>query len=153
MKTIIKSFAQLTNEELYEILKLRIEVFIVEQNCPYQDIDGLDRQCLHAYLQDDDGVIQAYVRILPPGLKFTVASIGRVISCTRRQGLGTKIMKTAISYIFDNYATANIMIEAQVYAKNFYELLGFVCCSDIFLEDDIPHVRMILNKDDLSTQR
>lgn len=150
MKTIIKSFAQLTNEELYEILKLRIEVFIVEQNCPYQDIDGLDRQCLHAYLQDDDGVIQAYVRILPPGLKFTVASIGRVISRTRRQGLGTKIMKTAISYIFDNYETSTIMIEAQVYAKHFYQLLGFSCCSDIFLEDDIPHVQMIISKDELS---
>ncbi|MCI5774488.1 MAG: GNAT family N-acetyltransferase [Erysipelotrichaceae bacterium] len=143
MQTIIKHFNQLTVQELHEIYHLRVSVFVVEQKCPYQEIDDIDPLCYHAYLKED-GKIVAYIRLIAPGIKFDDASIGRVISIQRRKGYGTLLMKEGIKFIKDNFATSSITIEAQQYAINFYQQVGFETISKPFLEDDIPHVKMRL---------
>ena len=141
METIIKSFAELSTIELYEIYKARVDVFVVEQNCSYPEIDELDLCSIHIYLKDEEG-LQAYLRVIPPGLKWQEASIGRVLTKKRGTGLGFQIVSTAIEFIEKNYSVS-IRIEAQVYAKIFYEKLGFKQCSETFLEDGIPHIQMI----------
>ena len=96
MELMIKRFDALTVDELYEILRLRMDVFVVEQTCPYPDIDGRDPVALHIFLRDDGGMIQAYLRLLPPGQTFETVSMGRVIARQRRQGLGSKIVAAGI---------------------------------------------------------
>ena len=91
----VKTFDQLTLEELYEILRLRVDVFVVEQQCPYPEIDGKDREALHVFARDQEG-IQAYLRVLRPGVSFSEASLGRVISRRRRQGLGTQLLQRGL---------------------------------------------------------
>lgn len=145
MKLVTKTFDELTTAELYEIYKLRISVFVVEQNCPYQEIDDADKTAIHLWQQDEDG-IQAYARALPPGAIFPEASIGRVIAAKRRSGLGTQIVSAAIQTIKEKFHTQTIKIEAQTYVKSLYEKLGFTQISDQFLEDDIPHVMMEYKK-------
>lgn len=145
MELIIKTFHQLTVEELFEIYKLRISVFVVEQNCPYQDIDEADKTAIHLYLKDKDG-IQAYARVLPAGTVFEEVSLGRVIAKKRRIGLGTKIVSAAIDTAYARFHATSIKIEAQVYAKGLYEKLGFQQKSEPFLEDGIPHILMELKK-------
>ena len=141
MKQYIKRFDELTSAELYEILKLRNAVFIVEQNCAYQDIDGLDETAYHMWLEDENG-IEAYVRLLPPGVRFDDSVIGRVIAVRRRSGVGSQIVRTAQSAVREVFGTDSVTIEAQVYAREFYEKLGFVQQSDEFDEDGIPHILM-----------
>ena len=141
MKQYIKRFDELTSAELYEILKLRNAVFIVEQNCAYQDIDGLDETAYHMWLEDENG-IAAYVRLLPPGVRFEDSVIGRVIAVRRRSGVGSQIVRTAQSAVREVFGTDSVTIEAQVYAREFYEKLGFVQQSDEFDEDGIPHILM-----------
>ena len=145
MKLVTKTFDELTIAELYEIYKLRISVFVVEQNCPYQEIDDADKAAIHLWLQDENG-IQAYARALPPGATFPEASIGRVMAVKRHCGLGTQIISAAMQTIQEKFHTQTIKIEAQTYAKSLYEKLGFVQISDQFLEDGIPHVMMEYNK-------
>ena len=145
MELITKTFDELTTAELYEIYKLRIAVFVVEQNCPYQEIDDADKVAIHLWLQDENG-IQAYARALPPGAIFPEASIGRVIAAKRHCGLGTQIVSAAIQIIQEKFHTQTIKIEAQTYVKSLYEKLGFVQISEQFLEDGIPHVMMEYNK-------
>lgn len=145
MKLVTKTFDELTTAELYEIYKLRISVFVVEQNCPYQEIDDADKTAIHLWLQDEDG-IQAYARALPPGAIFPEASIGRVIAAKRRSGLGTQIVSAAIQTIKEKFHTQTIKIEAQTYVKSLYEKLGFTQISDQFPEDGIPHVLMEYKK-------
>lgn len=145
MKLVTKTFDELTTAELYEIYKLRISVFVVEQNCPYQEIDDADKTAIHLWLQDEDG-IQAYARALPPGAIFPEASIGRVIAAKRRSGLGTQIVSATIQTIKEKFHTQTIKIEAQTYVKSLYEKLGFTQISDQFLEDGIPHVLMEYKK-------
>ena len=145
MKLVTKTFDELTTAELYEIYKLRISVFVVEQNCPYQEIDDADKVAIHLWLQDEDG-IQAYARALPPGATFPEASIGRVIAVKRRSGLGTQIVSATIQTIQEKFHTQTIKIEAQTYVKSLYEKLGFTQTSDQFLEDGIPHVLMEYKK-------
>ena len=145
MKLVTKTFDELTIAELYEIYKLRISVFVVEQNCPYQEIDDADKAAIHLWLQNENG-IQAYARALPPGATFPEASIGRVMAVKRHCGLGTQIISAAIQTIQEKFHTQTIKIEAQTYAKSLYEKLGFVQISDQFLEDGIPHVMMEYNK-------
>ncbi len=144
MELIIKDFYQLTNDELYDILKLRVEVFVVEQNCPYQDIDDYDKQAIHVYYKEN-GKIQAYIRVFPENVTYEEASIGRVISIKRRCGLGTQIMKVGINLIKDRFKSNKIKIGAQLYAREFYGNLGFVQSSDVYIEDGIPHIKMILD--------
>ncbi len=141
MKQYIKRFDELSTAELYEILKLRNAVFIVEQNCAYQDIDGLDETAYHMWLEDENG-IAAYVRLLPPGVRFDDSVIGRVIAVRRRGGVGSQIVRTAQSAVREVFGTDSVTIEAQVYAREFYEKLGFVQQSDEFDEDGIPHILM-----------
>lgn len=145
MKLIKKHFTNLIIQELHAIYKLRISVFIVEQNCPYQEVDDADKDAYHIWLEDEEG-IQAYARILPPRTTFKEASIGRIIAKKRRCGLGTQIVKEAIKTAKEEFGAETIKIEAQVYAKSLYEKVGFVQKSEPFLEDGIPHILMEYKK-------
>lgn len=141
MELILKHFRELTLDELADIYRLRVSVFVVEQNCPYQEIDAADKTAYHLYLKDEDG-IQAYARVLPPGTTFETCSIGRVLSKKRRCGLGTQIVNAAIAASKEKFSADIITIEAQVYARSLYEKAGFIQISDEFLEDGIPHILM-----------
>lgn len=143
MELIVKHFSELSAEELFEIYRLRVSVFIVEQRCPYQDVDDADRTAYHLWLRDENG-IAAYARLLPPGVTFPTAAIGRVIAVRRRCGLGTRIVDAAINAAREKLSADVITIEAQVYARSLYEKAGFVQTSEEFLEDGIPHVQMQL---------
>ena len=144
METFVKTFYELTVDELYEILKLRADVFVIEQQCIYPDIDQKDRHALHVMVKDKEEIV-AYLRVLEKGISFEEVGIGRVISKYRRKGFGTLALKAGIQAAKEIYHADQIVIEAQTYAKTFYELQGFVQCSDEFLEDGIPHIKMILN--------
>ncbi len=142
-----QSFFSLSVEELYAILALRSEVFIVEQNCPYQDLDGKDSNSIHILGLDDVGNLVSYCRLLPPDLAYPgYSSIGRVITSmsVRGTGEGKKLMEFAIQLIRQLYPDADVKISAQCYALPFYEALGFVAIGDVYLEDDIPHQAMVL---------
>lgn len=143
MELVVKHFSELSAEELFEIYKLRVSVFIVEQSCPYQDIDDADKSAYHVWLRDEDG-IEAYARVLPAGVAFPTAAFGRVIAVKRRCGLGTKIVAAAIETAMDKLGADMITIEAQVYARSLYENLGFRQTSEEILEDGIPHIQMQL---------
>ena len=143
MELIVKHFSELSSEELFEIYKLRVSVFIVEQACPSQEVDDADKSAYHVWLQDEDG-IEAYARVLPAGVAFPTAAFGRVIAVKRRCGLGTKIVAAAIETARDKLGADMITIEAQVYARSLYENLGFRQTSEEFLEDGIPHIQMQL---------
>ena len=145
MQISVKSFGELGVDELYEILKLRVDVFVVEQKCPYPEIDGKDRDSYHVIIRDEEG-IAAYARVLEPGLSFKEASIGRVITRMdkRGSGLGAQLMQESIRVARTHFDTPGIRIEAQVYARGFYERQGFVKSSDEFLDDGIPHIEMYL---------
>jgi ElaA protein len=138
----LKRFEELTTTELYEILRVRAEVFVVEQTCIYQDLDNLDRDAFHLWLEDD-GNILSYCRILAPGVKFSDASsIGRVISSKRALGYGKRIVDFGIEQAKSLYKEHPIRIEAQKYAEDFYKKCGFTTVSGIFLVDGIDHVEM-----------
>lgn len=141
MELICKHFTQLTRDELFQIYKLRVSVFIVEQQCAYPEIDDADQSAYHLWLQDGDG-IAAYLRVLPPGTTFDAASIGRVIAVKRRQGLGSRIVAEGVRTARERFGAQTITIEAQTYARGLYERAGFVQTSEEFLEDGIPHIRM-----------
>ena len=141
MELILKHFRELTLDELADIYRLRVSVFVVEQNCPYQEIDAADKTAYHLYLKDEDG-IQAYARVLPPVTTFETCSIGRVLSKKRRCGLGTQIVNAAIAAAKEKFSADIITIEAQVYARSLYEKAGFIQISDEFLEDGIPLILM-----------
>ena len=143
MEFYVKHFDELTADELFRILKLRVEVFVVEQNCPYREVDEKDRGAYHVWLEDEDG-IEAYLRVLDRGASFPEASLGRVIAVKRRQGLGTKIVREGIRVAREKFGADAITIEAQTYAAKLYENLGFRQTSEEFLEDGIPHIRMEL---------
>ena len=141
MDLVSKYFTDLTTRELYEILKARSAVFVVEQNCVYQDIDGMDPESLHVFFEDD-GRIAAYLRafVKEPG----VVQMGRVLTVDRRVGLGGKLLKAGIEEIRERFHPQKIYIEAQSYAVGFYTREGFRVTSEEFLEDGIPHVKMEL---------
>ena len=143
MELVIKHFSQLTIQELYDILALRVSVFVVEQDCPYQELDGHDKDAYHVWLQNDDG-IQAYLRVLDKGVTMNEVAIGRVVTRQRRIGLGTKILNIGIEVAKEKYSANKIMLEAQVYAKSLYEKAGFRQVGEEFLEDGIPHIPMLL---------
>lgn len=140
----IKAFEDLNNEELYQILRLRNEVFVVEQDCAYQDADNYDQQAYHVMGTTDTG-LAAYSRIFRPGIKFDMASIGRVVTASfaRRHGFGRELMQVSIGAVQDKWGKMPIKISAQQYLQKFYESLGFVQSSDPYLEDNIPHIEMI----------
>ena len=144
MQLIVKHFSELSVDELFAIYKLRVAVFVVEQKCPYQEIDEADRAAYHIWLQDEDGIV-AYARALPPGVTFAEASIGRVIAVKRRCGMGSRIVAAAVETAREKFSAGKITIEAQVYARSLYEKAGFWQISDEFLEDGIPHIQMQLS--------
>jgi ElaA protein len=137
-----KFFSELSTNELYEILKIRAEIFVVEQNCVYQDMDDKDYDSLHIFFEDGGRVV-AYLRAFAKD-EDTV-QMGRVLTLEHGKGLGGKLLKEGIEQIRKKQNPKKIYIEAQCYAIGFYEREGFVVCSDEFLEDGLPHVQMILN--------
>lgn len=139
----IKPFKRLSAQELYSILQLRSKVFVVEQNCVYQDIDGKDAKALHV-IGIYEGNVVAYARLFQAGDYFDATSIGRVVvdpDC-RDKKWGHDLMRQAIAGIEKYYQTSQITISAQQYLKNFYESHGFTQTSEMYLEDDIPHIEM-----------
>jgi ElaA protein len=146
-KWICKEFNKLSTAELYVILRLRNEVFVLEQNCAYLDTDGKDQHAWHLMIYDNDKIV-GYCRIIPPGISYTTASIGRVVTSLshRRTGVGKELMKIAIDKTLELFACSEITISAQLYLKKFYESFGFVQISDVYLEDDIDHIKMIFKK-------
>lgn len=143
MELCIKRFGELTLDELYEIMRLRLAVFVVEQNCVYQDADGKDADAYHVFLRDEEG-IQAYLRVLDRGVSFDDVSLGRVIARRRRCGLGSEILRAGVAVARERFDAERIVIEAQVYAHGLYEKQGFRQTSGEFLEDGIPHIQMTL---------
>ena len=140
----VKTFSQLTTKELYDLLQLRSEVFVVEQDCVYQDIDGKDQKALHV-LGFKDEVLVGYTRIFKPGDYFELASIGRVVvkENERKHKYGYDIMDVSIKTIKDVFNTTDIKISAQCYLKRFYNNLQFFEVGEQYLEDGIPHIAMI----------
>jgi ElaA protein len=143
METVVKRFEELTADELYAILRLRVSVFVVEQNCPYQELDGRDQQALHVYFRDAEG-LQAYLRVLGSGVAAKEAMLGRVIAVRRGCGLGGRLLSEGIRLARERLGASAIRVEAQTYAKGFYETRGFRQVSEEFLEDGIPHIGMLL---------
>ena len=143
----LKKFDQLTVTELYAILQLRNEVFVVEQNCPYQDADNKDQKSFH-FMGWDGATLVAYTRIIPQGISYTEASIGRVVTNPKYRGTGAgkQLMERSINNTLELFNCTAIKIGAQLYLKKFYEDLGFVQCSGHYLEDNIPHIEMLLSK-------
>jgi ElaA protein len=146
MEFFIEEFNALTAKQLFEIYKLRSEVFIVEQNCAYQDIDDMDASAKHVMLFDKD-VLAAYARILPPGISYKEPAIGRVVvkKTFRGKDLGKLLMQQCIDQLQDTYTNSEIVISAQSYLLKFYSDLGFKAEGKEYLEDDIPHTKMRLN--------
>ena len=147
IKWILKKFDELSVYELYIIMQLRNEVFVVEQNCVYQDADDKDQKSLHICGWDGNN-LAAYSRIIPQGISYPEASIGRVLTAPayRRTGAGRELMKTSIRLTLDTFNCTEIKIGAQLYLTNFYQSLGFQQSSSNYLEDGIPHIEMIFVK-------
>lgn len=139
----LKKFDELTNEELHDIFKLRVDIFVVEQACPYPEIDGKDPESLHL-MGKVDGKMVAYSRLLPPGVSFDEASVGRVVVAEsyRGTGLGYQLMEEAVARSLEIYHSA-IKIGAQAHLEKYYGAVGFLKVSEVYLEDDIPHIDML----------
>ncbi|AZB42465.1 GNAT family N-acetyltransferase [Bacillus sp. FJAT-42376] len=141
----IKSFQELSAETLYSILRERTQVFVVEQNCPYLEVDGKDLASFHLY-HEIDGEITAYARLLPAGISFPEASIGRVLVKAeyRGQGLAVMLMEKALEFIREEQMEPAVQIQAQEYLRDFYGSFGFEAVTETYLEDGIPHIDMMV---------
>ena len=146
MNWICKPFEDLSPKELYAILQLRNEVFVVEQNCVFQDADDKDQLCWHLMGWIGDQLV-AYTRLVPKGVSYNETSIGRVVTFPkmRKSGIGKELMKRSIQMIFELWGRQPIRIGAQIYLRRFYESFGFQQCSNIYLEDNIEHIQMIVH--------
>lgn len=140
------SFAELSPFQLYAILQARSAVFVMEQNCPYQDMDDCDQHSQHLIAWTDDDKLAAYLRVVPPGLKFGEASLGRVITSeiARGTGIGKQLLRRGIDACLAAHPEHGLRIGAQQYLEKFYASFGFVTVSEMYLEDGIPHVEMLL---------
>jgi ElaA protein len=140
-----KEFSRLTPHELYEILKLRSEVFVVEQNCVFLDPDGKDPHCAHVMVWTETGKLVACSRLVPPGASYPEMSIGRIVSAAsvRGAGAGKLLMEKSLALLFDRFGPGPVKIGAQLYLKTFYGSFGFVQSSDVYDEDGIDHIEMI----------
>ena len=142
-------FDELSLRELYEIARLRQEVFVVEQDCPYIDFDRMDYDCWHLWAADDQGHVHAYTRLVPKGIAYpNDVSIGRVITSQplRASGFGRKLMLKSMDACEDLWPSESIRISAQTYLLKFYNSLGFISTGKEYLEDGIPHTEMLLKK-------
>jgi ElaA protein len=148
MNWIFKKFDELSLHELYAIIELRNEVFVVEQNCVYQDADNKDQFCYHIMGWLNNDKLVAYTRIVPPGVAYTEPAIGRVVTSpsVRGGGIGRLLMEKSIEQIINLYGNTRIKMSAQFYLLNFYTTLGFKQTSNIYLEDNIEHIEMILQR-------
>ena len=149
MEWTIKQFQDLTLDELYAILYLRTAVFVVEQACPYQEVDNKDQESYHL-LGQDNGDIVAYARLLPPGVSFPQASIGRVLVAPshRGKGLAQQLMARSLAFLVEELGQKRIQLSGQTYLEAFYKSFGFQAVSDMYLEDNIPHKDMLLVRED-----
>ena len=145
----IVSFKELSLENLYASIQLRIAVFCVEQNCPYQDVDGKDLQAFHVMGFDTHNNLIAYARILPAGISYKEISIGRIATSSkaRRTGIGKLLMKKCFEFIKNNFGNVPVKIGAQAYLENFYKNFGFMVSGPPYLEDNIRHVEMLFMPD------
>lgn len=148
MKSELKAFTELSQEELYRILAIRNDVFVVEQACAYQDLDGKDQRSKHLFYTTEQSEIVAYARLLPPGVSFDVASIGRILVAHphRKHNLGRKLVRDAIAACNAIWPHSDIRIGAQRYLLDFYASFGFEEVGEEYLEDGIPHVDMHLKR-------
>ena len=146
MNWVLKKFGELTVHELYAILQLRNDVFAVEQNCVYRDLDDKDQGSYHLMGWSEERLV-AYTRIVPPGTAYPQASIGRVVTApaVRRTGAGKLLMERSISELYRLYGKIPIKIGAQLYLRDFYTALGFIQISDVYDEDGIDHIEMLLS--------
>jgi ElaA protein len=142
---LCKKFDDLAPHELYAILQLRNEVFVVEQNCVFQDADNKDQYCYHL-MGWQQNILAAYSRIVPPDISYSESSIGRIVTSpnARGNGIGRELVKQSIEELYILFGKIPIKIGAQMYLQKFYESFGFRQTSDIYLEDDIPHIEMLL---------
>lgn len=140
----IKSFEELTTSELYEIIKARVDVFVVEQDTPYPDLDGYDQKALHLWAEQEDKTVLAYCRIFDKGIKYTETSIGRVLTTEKARGknLGKQLIQYAVETIENRFKTSEVRISAQDYLLRFYSGFGFTATEKKYLEDNIPHTEM-----------
>ena len=136
-----KTFDELTTRELYEILRLRAAVFVVEQDCVYQDLDGLDYDAVHIFLTEE-GRVRACARVYRRDADSNLWGIGRVVTDERRQGLGSQIFGAALRVVQEKAPTATVRIESQCQAQGFYEKFGFRAVSEPFMMDQLPHIKM-----------
>ena len=143
LSLVIKEFRDLTPHEVYEILRLRSEVFVVEQNCVFLDADNKDMECAHLMIRTD--ILAGTTRPVPPGITFREMSIGRVAThpSARRSGIGKLLMEKSIDYLYLRYGAAPIRIGAQLYLKRFYESFGFMQDGEVYDEDGIDHIEMV----------
>ena len=144
----IQTFAELDTNTLYDIIALRQAIFVVEQNCPYQDLDGLDKAAFHMTCRVDNTLL-AYQRCLPPGTSYAESSIGRIIVSTAARGrqLGRELVQRGIDFNRRQWPGADMRIGAQAHLAAFYGSLGFKLQGDEYIEDGIPHVHRVLSKD------
>jgi ElaA protein len=145
MQWILKKYEDLTLDEFHDILQLRIDVFVVEQNCPYPELDNKDQIAFHFYGKDNDGKIIAYTRIFKPGDYYKEVAFGRVVvhQDFRNQKLGYKLIEQTIDQIEQLFGKTPIKIGAQTYLKKFYNSFGFQQVGDEYIEDGIPHIYML----------
>ncbi len=143
----LKTFEELSVADLYAILQLRAAVFVVEQNCVYQDLDGADQDSMHVMGMQDQTLV-CYARLVPPGIKYETPAIGRVVlrQSSRQGGIGKLLMQQAINYCLQQWPKLDITISAQQYLERFYSELGFHVVSEPYIEDGIPHIEMLLAK-------
>ncbi|KGX90521.1 GNAT family acetyltransferase [Pontibacillus halophilus JSM 076056 = DSM 19796] len=142
----IRSYSQLTVEELHMIIKERVNVFVVEQQCPYPEVDGADPEAIHIWMEDE-GQLAAYCRIFRGGVRYDKASIGRTLVTQgyRGRGYGRLVFQEGINQIKNLFGERCIQIQAQAYLKSFYESFGFQAISETYLDDGIPHIDMVIN--------
>ena len=140
----IKSFEELTTSELYQIIKARVDVFVVEQNSPYPDLENYDQKAIHIWAEND-GEVLAYCRIFDKGIKYPETSIGRVLTTEKGRGksLGKQLIQYAVETIENRFKTPEIRISAQDYLLRFYSYFGFSETEKKYLEDNIPHTEMV----------
>jgi ElaA protein len=144
MEYKIKNFEELTTKELYSILRLRSEIFVVEQNCVYKDLDNKDLSAYHLMAIDNNEIV-AYLRVLPKRVSYKEISIGRFVvkKDYRGKNLGLELLSKALNFIEENLKEKEVRISAQVYVKELYKKAGFIEASEEYLEDDIPHIEML----------
>ena len=146
MTVTVKPFGELTASEVYEILKARCDIFTVEQQICYPDMDDIDYDAIHVFCADERGVVQAYLRLYTEGDDNETVHIGRVLTRDHGRGLGRIVMEEGIRVAFGRMGAARILLHSQEYCIGFYEKFGFRVVSDVFIEAEIPHVEMVMDR-------